>query len=157
VTSGAAARSISVGMVRSSGPTPSSGDSVRDGEVVGADAVERRQRAAQHVIEPVDDRGALQRPEIAHLLHHADQRAVARLVAAQRAWALRIDIAANFAVEDGVARLGERGRQGIEQLLLLLDEMQRRAPRRARPEPRQPRQELDQTLDLGACRRARHR
>ena len=44
----------------------------------------------------------------------------------------------------------QRGGERRHQLLALLDEMQRRAPRRARPEPRQPGQELDQALDLGS-------
>jgi len=42
------------------------------------------------------------------------------------------------------------GDQRRHQRLALLDQMQRRAPRRARPKPRQPRQQLDQALDLGS-------
>ena len=94
-----------------------------DGEVIGPDTVERRQGAAKHVITPVDDGGALKRPKVAHLLHHADEGGVARLVAAQRARAMRIDIAACLAGENSVARLGQGNRQRLEQLLLLLDEM----------------------------------
>ena len=60
-------------------------DQLGDGEILGADAVERRERAAEHVIEPVEHGGALERPEIADLLDHADERAVARVVAAERA------------------------------------------------------------------------
>ena len=36
------------------------------------------------------------------------------------------------------------------QRLALLDQMQRRAPRRARAKPRQPRQQLDQAFDFGS-------
>ncbi len=43
-------------------------------------------------------------------------------------------------------RLGERG----EEIVLLLDQMQRGAARRARSEARQAREKLDQALDLGA-------
>ncbi len=40
------------------------------------------------------------------------------------------------------------GGQRRQQLLLLLDQVQRRAPRRARPEPRHLGQELDQAFDF---------
>src|SRR5665809_53560 len=69
------------------------------------------------MIEAVDHGGALQRPEVTNLLHHADQRAIAGLVAAKRAGTLRIDIAAGLAGEDGVTRLGQRGGQRLEQPL----------------------------------------
>ncbi|MNY69509.1 hypothetical protein D3C86_2074560 [compost metagenome] len=39
-------------------------------------------------------------------------------------------------------------RQGAEQLVLLLDQMQCRAPRRTRPQPRHLCQELDQFFDF---------
>src|SRR5262249_2580221 len=83
-------------------------DELGDGEVVGADAIERRKRAAKHVVEPVEHAGAFERPEVTHLLHHANQRAVAGRIAAERAGALRVDIAARLAAEDGSARLGKR-------------------------------------------------
>ena len=53
-------------------------------------------------------------------------------------------------------RLGERRGKRGEKLLLLLDEMQRRAARRTRAETRQTRQQLDEALDLGACGNPRH-
>ena len=49
-------------------------------------------------------------------------------------------------------RAGERRHQR----LALLDQVQRRAPRRARLELRQPRQQLDQTFDFGAGNRGGH-
>src|SRR4029078_5293042 len=83
---------------------------------------------------------------------------------AERAGALRIDIAANLAGEDGVARLGKRCGERCEQLLLLFDACERRAlfeqlillcdggerraPCRTGTKPRQSCQQLDQPLDL---------
>jgi hypothetical protein len=48
-------------------------DQLGDGEVLGPNAVERRQGSAKHVIEPVQHVRALERPQIADLLDHADQ------------------------------------------------------------------------------------
>jgi hypothetical protein len=63
---------------------------------------------------------------------------------------LRIDIAAGLADLDLVDRDLQRAGERRHQRLALLDQMQRRAPRRARPEPRQARQELDQAFDFRA-------
>src|SRR6185437_8398206 len=131
-------------------------DQLGDAQILGAYAVERRQRAAEHVIKPVEHAGALERPEVSHLLHHTDERAVARRIAAERARALRVDVAANLASEDGVARLGKRRCEGDKQLLLLLDERKRSAPCRTGTKPRQSCQQLDQPLDLRPCCYPRH-
>src|SRR5262245_49238761 len=131
-------------------------DQPRDGEIVGADPVERRQRAAEHVIEPIEHARAFERPKIADLLDDTDERAITRRAAAERARAVGVDVAASLAGEDGVAGLGKRGSERLEQLLLLLDEMKCGAARRAGPEPREPREQLDQPLDLWSCRDLRH-
>ena len=44
-------------------------------------------------------------------------------------------------------RVGQRGAERLHQRLALLQEMQRHAPRRARAEPGQPAEQLDQPLD----------
>src|SRR5207245_6531550 len=54
-------------------------------EVVGADAVERRQPAAEHVIDAPVFAGALDGADVGRLLHHADQSRVAPRVAADGA------------------------------------------------------------------------
>src|SRR5512141_3388489 len=51
---------------------------------------------------------------------------------------------------------GERGGEWSKKLLLLLDEVQRSAARRAGAEARQACQQLDEALDLGACGSPRH-
>jgi hypothetical protein len=63
---------------------------------------------------------------------------------ADRAGILRVDIAAGAADLDLLQRGLHRGRERRHDQLALLDQEQRRAARRARAEPRQPRQELDQ-------------
>ena len=60
----------------------------------------------------------------------------------------RVDIAAFLAHLHLVARLRQRVRQRRQQLLAVLDEKQRGAPRRPRPEPRQSGQQLDQPIDF---------
>ena len=103
-------------------------DEARKIEVVGPDAVERRQSAAEHVIARVRRVGALQRPEIADRFDDDQDRAVASVVAADRARVARVDVAAHRAGHDlfvgDAHRLGERPEQG----LAFADEVQRRAP-----------------------------
>ena len=60
--------------------------------------------------------------------------------------------AAAGAAQTWLGQIGGRLRRGarerLQQRLAPLHEVERGAPRRARPEPRQPRQKLDQPLDL---------
>ena len=121
-----------------------------DGKIVRPAPVQRRQRAAQHMIARTHDARPLQRPEVAHLLHHANQRGIARRVLADGARLPRVDIAAFLADRDLLGSQAHGARERQQQLLALLDEMQRRAAGRARPEPRHAAQQRDQLLDLGA-------
>ena len=73
---------------------------------------------------------------------------VAARVAAHGARILRVEIAADAADGDLLHRALQRCRQRGHQQIALLDQMQRRAARGARPEPRQAREQLDQPLDL---------
>ena len=82
-----------------------------DGQILRADAVERRQRAAEHVIAAVDRVRALQRPQIGDVGHHHDDRLVAPGIGADRARVLRVDIAAGFADDDLLHRGLQGGRQ----------------------------------------------
>ena len=127
-----------------------------DGQVLRTDAVERRQRRAEHVIETVGGVRALQRPEIGDVGDHDDDRGIAPRVGADGAGILRVDIAAGVADLDLVDRHLQRAGQRRHQRLALFDQMQRRAPRRTRSKPRQPRQQLDQTFDFGTGNRRSH-
>ena len=54
-------------------------------------------------------------------------------------------------VESLSATLLERREQRLQRRLALLHQVQHRAPRRARAEPRQPRERLGQRFDLLRC------
>jgi hypothetical protein len=127
-----------------------------DVEILRPDAIERRQRAAQHMIARPDRAGPLQRPKIRDVLDHDDRLLVARDIGADRAGIRRIDVAADGAGEDPLGRDRHRAGQRHQKLVLLLDQRQRRAPGRTRPKPRQPRQQLDQAFDLGTGSAAGH-
>jgi hypothetical protein len=124
--------------------------------VLGAHAVERREHATEHVVERVHRARTLERPQIRHVLHDDEDGGVAPGIAADRARVGGVDVAAGRAHDDTLARDPQRIAERTEQLLALLDEMERGAPRRARPETRETGQELDQTLDFGAGNGLRH-
>ncbi len=98
----------------------------------------------------VEGAGALQRPEVGDILDHDDGALVAARVGADRARVAGVDVAAGRADHDrldgDIHGLGQRH----QQLVLLLDQMQRGAAGRARAKAGQLRQKLDQALDLGA-------
>jgi hypothetical protein len=127
-----------------------------DGEVIRPDAVERRQRAPQHVVTRADRACPFQRPQVGDVGDHHDDRRIAARVGADGARALRIDVPACAADDDGVERRLQRGRERRHQRLALLDQVQRGAPGGARPEPRQSREQLDQPLDLRSGDGFRH-
>ena len=56
---------------------PDPAQKLGDFQVLGVDAVDRRERAAEHVVEPAVFVGALDRDHVAGLLDHADRRPVA--------------------------------------------------------------------------------
>ena len=88
-----------------------------DRQIVRADAVERRQRAAEHMVARIDGVRALQRPQVGDVGDHDDGRGVAPRVGADRAGILRVDIAADLAHLDllhrGLQRGGERRHQQL--------------------------------------------
>ncbi len=131
-------------------PGPSRAISRRDVELFRADPVERRQRAAEHVVPPAEGAGALQRPQIGEVFDDADRRRVARRIAADRAGIDGVEIAADrLHGRIAAAAACKRRRQRRHQSFAPLDQMQRGAPRRTRPEPRQPGQQLDQRVEFG--------
>jgi hypothetical protein len=101
------------------------------------------------VVAPGIGGGALDRPEIGDVLDDAEEAGVALAVAADRAGIAGVEIATDAARLDGVGRGRQRRREGLQQALALLEEMQRGAARRARPQPGQLGEELDEALDLG--------
>ena len=69
-----------------------------DVQVLGVDAVDRRQRAAQHVVAAVELVGALDRDHVARLLDHADHGRLAALVLADAAGRLGGEVEADLAL-----------------------------------------------------------
>jgi hypothetical protein len=91
---------------------------------------------------------AFQRPQIGHVFHDAQHCGVAPRIAAQRAGRSGVEIAADFAGADGRRRFAHGSTQRFQQCFALLEQHQRGAPRRARTQPRQFRQQLNETLDF---------
>ena len=85
---------------------------LRDLEVLRLDAVDRGERAAEHVVAAAVLVRALDRDHVAGLLDHADQRRVAALVGADRAARALGEVEADLAEADLVLdvadRVGER-------------------------------------------------
>ena len=119
-----------------------------DAQVLGLDAVERRERAAEHVVEAAVLGRALERDQVDRLLDDADDRVVAPRVEADRADLLLGEVAALAAEADALLHLviavGERER-------LLLRHAggggTRAAAPCALPMPGQPRQLRDEVVD----------
>ena len=107
--------------------------------------------ATQHMVKAIDDTGALQRPQIADLLNHHDQAGVAPRVLTDRAWGDGVECAAGVAFDDLGRGVAKGRRQRLQQVRPPLEQRQGRLARRARPQPRQARQQGDQPFDLGAC------
>jgi hypothetical protein len=122
----------------------------RDVELVGPDAVERREGAAQHVIAAGEDLAALHRPQVGHVLDDADQPGVAPWIATDRAGVDGVEVAAGRARLDGERGIGQRGAERLHQRLALLQKVQRDPSRRTWPEAGQAAQQLDQPLDFRA-------
>src|SRR5262249_56378145 len=75
-------------------------DQASDVELIGADAIERREVSPEHMILPIHHAGALKRPQIADLLHHYDQRLVAPRTLTDRAGINGVEMAAVLALDD---------------------------------------------------------
>ena len=86
--------------------------------MISLDAVERRQRAAEDVVEPAVLRRPLERDEVDGLLDDADRRPVAARVEADRAQLVLGEVAALAAEADALLHLLDR--PGERQRLLLL-------------------------------------
>ena len=83
-------------------------DQLGDPQVLGVDAVDRRERPAEHVVEAAVFVGALDRDHVGGLLHHADQRLVAAGVLADLAARPLGEVEADLAEPDLLLHLADR-------------------------------------------------
>ena len=95
-----------------------------DPQVLGLDAVERRERAAEHVVEAAVLARPLERDEVDGLLDDADRRAVATGVEADRAQLVLGEVAALAAEADALLHVHDRRRERERFLLRALQEME---------------------------------
>ena len=108
----------------------------RESELLGTDAIERREVAAENMVEALDDARTLQRPQIADLFNHADFAGVAARISTDGAGLHRIQIAALLTAGDFARRIRQGIDQRLQQSFLAFDQMQCRTARRTRPEAR---------------------
>ncbi len=87
--------------------------------------------------------------KIRDILDDAEQRGVAPGVAADGAGIGAVEIAADCAGMDVLARCRQRRRERLQQRLAPLEQEERRPPRRTRPKPRQLGEILDEAVDFG--------
>jgi hypothetical protein len=97
---------------------------------------------------------AFKRPQIGDIRHHHDDRGIAPRVSADGAGVLRIDVTAgmtnlNFSI--ATCSAADSGVINASRFLIRCS-----AARRAERKPRQPRQQLNQALDLWTCNRSDH-
>ena len=99
----------------------------------------------------------VKRPEVGDILDDAQQARIAARVGAQAARVRRVDIAAGRAGDEAVGDDLERRQQRLERRLAALDEMEHRAPRRARSKAGEPGKRLREGFEFGAGHGARDR
>ena len=77
-------------------------------QILGVDAVDRRQRAAEHVVAAAELVGALERDHVARLLDDAEHVGVAAVVLADPAERLGREVEADLALPDLLLDLADR-------------------------------------------------
>src|SRR5215208_6198219 len=100
------------------------------------DAVERRERAAEHVIQAPELRGALERDQVGRLLDDADDAAIPSRVAADVANLLLGQVAALPTEPDALLDLLDRERERLRFVLRHAQQMERQPLGRAHADAR---------------------
>src|SRR5579884_939566 len=121
-----------------------------DPQVAGLDAVDRAERAGEHVVELAVLVRALERDDVDRLLDDADRRLVAARVEADRARLVLGQIAALAAEADALLHLGDRRRERERLGARPLQDVERKPLRSSLPDAGQARQLGDEVLDGGA-------
>src|SRR5207253_2346388 len=120
-----------------------------DPQVLRLDAVERRKRAAEDVVEAAELGRSLEREQVGRLLDDADHRVVAARVEADRADLLLGQVPALAAEADALLDLDDRGGERERLVLRYAQQVEREPLRGARPDPGQARQLRDEIVDGG--------
>ena len=136
--------------------------SSRIAQLLGTDALDRADRALQHVVAAVELLGLLHRDDVAGLLDHAQDRGVAPVVGAEPARGALGDVEAPLAERHAVLGLGDGVGEPERVDLLDLQEVERDALRRLRTDAGQAAELVDQLLhrlgvDAAISRRRRGR
>src|SRR2546425_1915296 len=116
-------------------------------QIVGADAVQRRERAKQDVVAPLELAGALHGEQIIRLLHDAEHAGVARGVGTDTARVLVGDVEADRAVDDALLDGGERARQLAHLLRGAFQQKKRQPLSRLGPDTGQALERVDEPRD----------
>src|SRR4051794_32628629 len=118
-------------------------------EVLGVDAVDRRQRAAEHVVAAGELVRALDRDDVARLLDDADDRAVAALVLTDPALRPVGEVEAHLAQPDALLDLADRVGERVGVFGRLAQDVEGEPLRGARADAGQFAQLRDEPLDRG--------
>src|SRR5919198_2380676 len=118
-----------------------------DLEIVGADAVERREGAEQHMVAPAVLARPLHRQEVVRLLDDAEQARVPRGIGADATRILVGDVEAGVAGDNPVLHREERLRELAHLLDGALEQEEREPVGRLRSDAGQPLQRLDEPRD----------
>src|SRR5262249_43368567 len=116
-------------------------------QVLGPDAVERRERSEQHVVAAAELARLLQREQVVRLLHDAEDARVTTWIAADAARILLGDVEADATVDDEGLELRERIGEPRDLVDRLLQQEERQSLGRLWPDARQPLEQLDQPRD----------
>ena len=125
-------------------------EQLADAEVGRLDAVERRERAAEHVVEAAVLVRPLERDDVDRLLDDADDRAVAPRVGADRAELLLGQVAAVAAEAHALLHLRDRLAERERLLLRDREQVEREPLRGPGADPGQAGQLRDEVVDGGA-------
>ena len=118
-----------------------------DPQLLGPDALDRRDRALEHVVPAGELVGALDRDDVAGLLDDAEHGGVAPVVEAVAAELALGDVEAPPAPGDPLLRLGDRPGEPVGVLGRGLQEVERDPLRRLRADAGQAAELVDERLD----------
>jgi predicted enzyme related to lactoylglutathione lyase len=125
-------------------------DQLVDAQVLGIDAVDRGERAAEDVVQATKLARSLDRDQVDRLLDDADQRVVAAGVETDRTALLLGEVPALVAEADALLHVLDRGGERECLVLGTLQEVEREAVRSASPDAGEARKLRDKVLDGGA-------